>query len=168
MMHNQIDELKNDKKVIIKWLAHHNPNRNDFDDHVIYIFNHAICLGCFAFLLGATIALIIGNLFYFYILNFFSLPIIFIFFLLCWIPSIIQYLIQIIRNKPFKNRGVKFLTRVLYPIGSIIFVFKSPFWGLGISIAAGYMIIGIRKVFYKNKTLISKRKLRNQNSTPEI
>ena len=161
MMHNQIDELKNDKKVIIKWLAHHNPNRNDFDDHVIYIFNHAICLGCFAFLLGATIALIIGNLFYFYILNFFSLPIIFIFFLLCWIPSIIQYLIQIIRNKPFKNRGVKFLTRVLYPIGSIIFVFKSPFWGLGISIAAGYMIIGIRKIFYKNKTLISKRKLRN-------
>ena len=168
MMHNQKDELKNDKKVIIKWLAHHNPNRNDFDDHVIYIFNHAICLGCFAFLLGATIALIIGNLFYFYILNFFSLSIIFIFFLLCWIPSIIQYLIQIIRNKPFKNRGVKFLTRVLYPIGSIIFVFKSPFWGLGISIAAGYMIIGIRKVFYKNKTLILKRKLRNQNSTPEI
>lgn len=168
MMHDQKDELKNDKKVIINWLAHHNPNRDDFDDHVIYIFNYAVCLGCFAFLLGATIALIIGNVFYFYIINFISLPIILIFFLLCWIPSIFQYLIQIIRNKPFKNRRVKFLSRILYPIGSIIFVFKSPFWGLGISIAAGYMIIGIRKIFYKNKTLISKRKLRNQNSTPEI
>ena len=168
MMVNQKDERQNDKKVIINWLAHHNPNRIDFDDHVIYIFNHAICLGCFAFLLGATVALIIGNIFYFYIINFISLPIILMFFLLCWIPSIFQYLIQIIRNKPFKNRRVKFLCRVLYPIGSIIFVFKSPFWGLGISIAAGYMIIGIRKIFYKNKTLISKRKLRNQNSTPEI
>ena len=63
MMDNQKDERQNDKKVIINWLAHHNPNRNDFDDHVIYIFNHAVCLGCFAFLLGATVALIIGNIF---------------------------------------------------------------------------------------------------------
>ena len=102
MMDNQKDKRQNDKKVIINWLAHHNPNRNDFDDHVIYIFNHAICLGCFAFLLGATVALIIGNVFYFYIINFISLPLILMFFLLCWIPSIFQYLIQIIRNKPFK------------------------------------------------------------------
>ena len=36
-----------DKKVIVSWLAHHDPKRNDFNDHVMYIFNHAICIGCF-------------------------------------------------------------------------------------------------------------------------
>jgi len=90
--------------------------------------------------------------------------------LFCWIPSILQYSIQIAQNKPFKNRKIKFLCRFLYPIGSIILIFKTPFWGLGISIATGYMIIVVRKIFYKNKTLLSKRNLRNKeiNSAQEI
>ena len=169
-MHHQKDDLQKDKKVIVKWLAHHNPKRDDFDDHVFYIFNYAVCIGCFAFFLGATVALITCNLFYYYIVNFISLPMIFMIFFSCWIPSIFQYSIQIIRNKPLKNRKIKFFCRFLYPIGSIIFIFKSPIWGLGISIAAGYSIILIRKIFYKNKTLISRRKLKNNeiNHTQEI
>ncbi len=169
-MHNQKKEIQEEKKIIISWLAHHNPNRLDFNDHVFYLFNHAICIGCFSFGLGAIVALIFCNIFYFYIINFISLPIIFMIFLFCWIPSILQYSIQIAQNKPFKNRKIKFLCRFLYPIGSIILIFKTPFWGLCISIAAGYMIIVIRKIFYKNKTLLSKRNLRNKeiNSAQEI
>ncbi|MHA1985681.1 MAG: hypothetical protein ACW98D_03485 [Promethearchaeota archaeon] len=152
-MCSQKDDPQKDKKVIIPWLAHHDPNRNDFNDHVMYIFNHAICIGCFAFILGTTIALLLGNLFYNSIINFFSLQLILTFFFICWIPSIIQYSIQIIRKKPLKNRTIKFLSRFLYPLGSIIFIFKSPLWGFGLAIPAGYIILYIRKV--KEKSLPS-------------
>jgi len=152
-MQNQKGDPQRDKKVIISWLAHHDPKRNDFNDHVMYIFDRAICIGCSAFILGTTIALLLGNLFYNYIVNFFSLPITLTFFFICWIPSIFQYSIQIIRIKPMKNRTVKFLTRFLYPLGSIIFIFKSPFWGFGLAIPAGYFILYIRKV--KEKSLAS-------------
>ena len=149
-MEEHKDFSQKENKIIISWLAHHNPNRKDFDDHVIYIYNRAVCIGCFSFALGAIIALIFCNIFYFYIINFISLPIILSIFLTCWIPSILQYLLQIVRNKPFKNRKIKFLSRFLYPVGSIVLIFKTPFWGLGISIMAGYMIIVIRKIFYNN------------------
>ncbi|MFX1479820.1 MAG: hypothetical protein ACFFCI_17015, partial [Promethearchaeota archaeon] len=152
-MKEQKQNFRKDNKIIISWLAHHNPNRNDFDDHVIYIFNRAVCIGCFAFALGATVALIFCNIFYFFIINFISLPIIVSIFLICWLPSIVQYSIQFIRTKPLKNRKIKFLSRFLYPIGSIILIFKTPFWGLGISILAGYLIIVIRKRFYKKLKL---------------
>jgi len=152
-MHNQKVEYEKDKKLVIPWLAHHDPKRNDFDEHVIYIFSHAICLGCFAFILGTTIALILGNLFYNYITYFFSLPIILTFFFICWIPSILQYSLQILRKKPIKNRLIKFLTRFLYPLGSIIFIFKSPLWGFGLAIPAGYFILFIRKI--KEKSLFN-------------
>ena len=156
-MHNQKDALHKDKKVI-QWLAHHNPKRDDFDDHVIYIFNYAVCIGCFAFTLGATFALIIGNTFYYFIINSISFPIFLLFFFVCWIPSIFQYAIQITVKKSIKNRPVKFICRVLYPIGSILLIFKSPLWGFIISIPAGYLIIIIR--IKKNNILISQRKLR--------
>ncbi|MFW9999183.1 MAG: hypothetical protein ACFE9Q_05105 [Candidatus Hodarchaeota archaeon] len=148
-MHNEKEDIQEDKRIIINWLAHHNPNRPDFNDHVLYIFNLAICIGCFSFGLGAVLALVFCNIFYFYIINFINLPIILTIFLVCWIPSILQYSIQIMRKKAFRNRKIKFLIRFLYPIGSIILIFKTPFWGLGISIPAGYMIIVIRKIFYK-------------------
>ena len=80
-----------------------------------------------------------------------SFPIALAIFLTCWIPSIIQYSIQIMRNIPLKNRAVKFLIRFLYPVGSVIFIFSSPLWGFLISIPAGYAIILIRKK--KNKRL---------------
>ena len=150
-MLSQKDDLHKEERIIIRWLAHHNPNRDDFDDHVLYLFNYAICLGCFSFGLGLTIGLIIGNLFYFFIVNSINLSLIILIFVSCWVPSIFQYTIQIVRKKSLKNRGIKFLSRFLYPIGSIIFIFKSPLWGLGISITAGYMIIYIRK--YKEKAL---------------
>lgn len=150
-MSNQKEELQKDDKIIISWLAHHNPEREDFDDHVFYIFNYAICIGCFAFFLGVTIALILGNLFYYLIIEFISFPIILMIFFICWIPSILQYLIQIIRKKPFTNRIIKFFIRLLYPIGSIVFIFKSPIWGFAIAVPAGYFIIYIRKV--KNKAI---------------
>jgi len=156
-MKEQKQNFRKDNKIIINWLAHHNPNRKDFDEHVIYIFNRAVCIGCFAFALGAVIALILCNIFYFYIINFISLPIIISIFLICWVPSIVQYSIQIIRSKPFKNRKIKFISRFLYPIGSIILIFKTPFWGLGISILAGYLIIVIRKMFYKKLRLKKKK-----------
>ncbi|KKL77991.1 hypothetical protein LCGC14_2029300 [marine sediment metagenome] len=145
-MQNQKDE-----RITIRWLAHHNPNRDDFDDHVFYFFNYAICIGCFSFVLGVTIGLIIGNIFYEIIANVISLPIILFFFIICWIPLIFQYSIQIIRKKPQKNRTAKFFIRFLYPVGSIIFTFKSPLWGLGLSIIAGYLILYIRNL--KNRTL---------------
>lgn len=157
MMETQKEDPQTNKRIIIPWLAHHNPNRRDFNDHVLYIFNRAICIGCFSFGVGAIVALIFCNIFYFYIVNFISLPIVITIFLLCWIPSILQYSIQILRKKPFKNRKVKFLSRFLYPIGSIILIFKTPFWGLAISIAAGYMIIVIRKIFYKKRITKNKK-----------
>ena len=141
-----------DEKVIVNWLAHHNPNREDFDDHVFYIFKYAICIGCFAFLLGAIIALIVSNLFYNYIVNFISFPTLLIFFLICWLPSIVQYSIQIARKISLTNRIIKFTSRILYPIGSILLIFKSPLWGFIISVPAGYFIIIIRKI--KNKSII--------------
>lgn len=85
-MHSQKGELQKDKRIIINWLAHHDPKRDDFNDHVFYIFNYAVCIGCFAFLMGATFSLIIGNIFYYFIVNFISLPIIFLVFFLCWAP----------------------------------------------------------------------------------
>jgi len=150
-MHNQKIDSQKDMKIVISWLAHHDPKRNDFNEHIIYIFNHAICLGCFAFYLSITVALILSNLFYNYISNFLSLPLIIAFFFICWIPSIIQYSFQILRKKPFKSRIIKFLTRFLYPLGSIIFIFKSPLWGFGLAIPAGYFILYIRNK--KEKTL---------------
>lgn len=158
-MHNQKEDPQEGKKII-HWLAHHNPKREDFNDHVFYIFNYAVCIGCFAFALGAAVALIIGNVFYYYIVNFINLLIFLMIFLICWIPSIFQYAIQIITKKPLKNRTIKFICRVLYPIGSILLIFKSPLWGFLISIPAGYLIIIIRKK--KNKTLISQCNLRNK------
>ncbi|MFX1504174.1 MAG: hypothetical protein ACFFDH_24655 [Promethearchaeota archaeon] len=157
-MKEQKQNFRKDNKIIISWLAHHDPNRKDFNDHVIYIFHRAFCLGCFAFTLGAIVALIFCNIFYLFIVNSISLPIIVSFFLICWLPSIVQYSIQFKRAKPFKNRKIKFLSRFLYPIGSIILIFKTPFWGLGISILAGYLIIVIRKRFYKKLKLKKKQK----------
>ena len=145
------DDIHKDKRIIINWLAHHNPNRIDFDDHVFYIFNYAICIGCFSFFLGTVVALLLGNIFYYYIINFVSLPIIIIIFFLGWLPSIFQYLIQIIKNKPLRNRKLKFLFRFLYPVGCIIFIFKSPLWGFALSIPTGLLIVVIRKRYYKNK-----------------
>jgi hypothetical protein len=148
-MSNQKEVTVKDDKVILNWLAHHNPNRADFNDHVFYIFNHAVCIGCFAFVLGATIALILCNIFYTFIVNFISFPIIFTFFFICWIPSILQYSIQIITKKSFKNRVIKFTCRLLFPIGGIFLIFKSPLLGFIISIPAGYFIVFIRKIKIK-------------------
>jgi uncharacterized membrane protein len=150
-MHHEKDELQKDNKIIISWLAHHNPERDDFDDHVFYIFSYAVCIGCFAFALGAIMGLVLGNLFYYYIVEYINFPIILIFFVLCWIPSILQYSIQILRRKPLKNRKLKFIIRLLYPIGSIIFIFKSPLLGFLIAVPAGYLIVYIRK--FKIKTV---------------
>lgn len=150
------DDIQKDKRIIIHWLAHHNPNRIDFNDHVFYIFNYAVCIGCFSFFVGTVVALLLGNLFYYYIVNFVSLPIFHIIFLLGWLPSIFQYLIQIIINKPLKNRKLKFLFRFLYPVGSILFIFKSPLWGFAFSIPAGLLIVIIRKIYYKKKIKKSK------------
>ncbi|MFX1572496.1 MAG: hypothetical protein ACFFB0_07090 [Promethearchaeota archaeon] len=153
------DDLRKDKRIIIKWLAHHNPNRDDFNDHVFYIFNYAVCIGCFSFFLGVIIALLLGNIFYYYIINFVNFPIALTFFIFCWLPSISQYSIQIIKNKPLKNRKLKFLFRFLYPVGSILFIFKSPLWGFTLSIPAGLLIVVVRKKYYKIK--IKKRKEMN-------
>jgi len=142
---------KNENPIIIRWLAHHNQERADFRNHVLYLFNRAVCLGCSSFLLGTIVALITGNLFYSYIVQFLSFPIALTMFLICWLPSIFQYLIQIVTKKPVNNRAIKFLTRFLYPIGSIIFIFSSPIWGFLLAVPAGYGIVLIRKV--KNKSL---------------
>ena len=142
-------QQKNENAIIIRWLAHHNPNRADFNNHVLYLFNRAVCLGCFSFLLGVIVALIAGNLFYSYIVRFLSFPIALTIFLICWIPSILQYSIQFMVKKPLNNRAIKFLTRFLYPIGSIIFIFNSPLWGFLISVPAGYSIAYIRKLKIK-------------------
>ncbi|MFX1366229.1 MAG: hypothetical protein ACFFCE_07025 [Promethearchaeota archaeon] len=159
-MHHQKDVSQRDIKII-HWLAHHNPKREDFNEHVFYIFNYAVCIGCFAFALGAAFTLIVANIFYYFIVNYIDLPLFLIIFLICWIPSILQYAIQITEKKPLKNRTVKFVCRFLYPIGSILLIFKSPLWGFIIAIPAGYLIIIIRKK--KNKILISKCNLRNSD-----
>jgi hypothetical protein len=149
-MPNPKNEFQRDKRIIIKWLAHHNPEREDFNNHVLYIFNYAVCIGCLSFLLGITVGLILGNLFYSYITNVISIPFILMIFFFCWLPSLFQYSIQIIRKKPLRNRIIKFLIRFLYPLGSLIFIFKSPIWGLIVSIPAGYLIIYIRKIKIKH------------------
>ncbi|MFX1478899.1 MAG: hypothetical protein ACFFCI_12280 [Promethearchaeota archaeon] len=149
-----VDQKRNpqqNKKIIINWLAHHNPKREDFDEHVFYILKYAFCIGCFSFAISVTVALIISNLFYYYLVRFFSLPAILIIFLICWIPSILQYATQIVRKRPIRNRGLKFLIRFLYPMGSIFLIFKSPLIGFILAVPAGYLIIYIRKI--KNKTL---------------
>jgi hypothetical protein len=142
---------KKEKPIIVNWLAHHNPERDDFNNHVFYLFNRAFCIGCFSFLLGVIVALVTANLFYSYIMRLVSFPTVLAIFFICWIPSIFQYSIQIITKKPFKNRAIKFLIRFLYPIGSIIFIFNSPLWGFLLAVPAGYAIVLIRKV--KNKRL---------------
>lgn len=76
-------QQKNENRIIIRQLAHHNQERADFNNHVIYIFNRAVCLGCFSFLLGAIVALIAGNLFYSYIVRFLSFPMALTLFLIC-------------------------------------------------------------------------------------
>jgi len=144
-------QQKNENTIIIRWLAHHDPKRANFNNHVFYLFNRAVCIGCFSFLLGAIVALITGNLFYSYIVRFLSFPIALTIFLICWLPSIVQYSIQIVVKKPLNNRAIKFLTRFLYPLGSIIFIFTSPIWGFLLAVPAGYGIVLIRKV--KNKRL---------------
>jgi len=144
-------QKKKEDSIVIHWLAHHNPEREDFNHHVFYLFNYAFCIGCFSFLLGVIVALIAANLFYYSIVSFISFPVALAMFLTCWIPSIFQYLIQIKTKKPLKNRAIKFLIRFLYPIGSIIFIFNSPLWGFLLAIPAGYAIVLIRKV--KNKRL---------------
>ena len=148
---NRLMQQKNENRIIIRRLAHHNQDRADFNNHVLYLFNRAVCLGCFSFLLGAIVALITGNFFYSYIVRFLSFPMALTLFLICWLPSIFQYLIQIVAKKPLNNRTIKFLTRFLYPIGSIIFIFNSPIWGFLLAVPAGYGIVLIRKV--KNKSL---------------
>jgi uncharacterized membrane protein len=166
-MNNQNNDPKSEKRVIINWLAHHNPNRRDFNEHVIYIFNYAVCIGCFSFYLGITVALILGNLFYYYIVNFISVPLVVIIFFLCWIPSIIQYSMQYLTMKPVRNRKVKFITRFFYPIGSILFIFKSPLLGFLVSIPAGFLIIFIRKRYLKKKRRL-RHKLKNENHTKSL
>ncbi len=142
---------KNKEYKIIPWLAHHDPEREDFPNHVIILFKHAFCIGCFSFYLGVIIALIFSNLFYSFLVQYVSLSIVLTIFFLCWIPSIIQYSIQIVIKKPVKNRAIKFFIRFLYPFGSIIFIFTSPLVGFILAVPAGYAIILIRKV--KNKKL---------------
>ncbi|MHA2182128.1 MAG: hypothetical protein ACXAAH_11980, partial [Promethearchaeota archaeon] len=88
-----------------------------------------------------------------FITFFFSLPIILTVFFICWIPSLLQYSIQIIRRRPLNNRAMKFLIRFLYPLGSIIFIFKSPLLGFVIAVPAGYFIVYIRKL--KDKSLVN-------------
>ncbi len=153
-MYDQNDDPQKGNRVIIPWLTHHDPKRNDFNNHVIYIFKYAVCLGCSAFILGTILALILGNLFYSYIINSFGLGVILSIFFICWIPSIFQYSVQIMRKKPIRNRTIKFTIRFLYPIGSIILIFKSPLLGFGLAIPAGYFILYIRKL--KDKTLTIK------------
>jgi hypothetical protein len=152
MTQNQTEILPKNEKIIIRWLAHHDLQREDFENHVFYLFNYAFCIGCFSFAFGVCITLILGNLFYYQIINFLSFPIALLIFLVGWIPSIFQYAIQITRKTPLKNRMIKFLIRFIYPVGSIIFIFKIPLLGFALAIPAGYLIVIIRKI--KNKRLM--------------
>lgn len=137
------------EKKTVKWLTHHSIQEEDFNAHVIYLFHYAICIGCFSFYLSVGISLIMVNLFYSVIVRVISEQIAILIFLLCWCPSIIQYWIQYISLKPFKNKKIKFLTRFIYPIGCILLIFKTVLLGFTISIVGGYIIIFIRNRFYE-------------------
>lgn len=150
-MNNKKEVAEKNGRVIIYRFAHHNPEREDFGDHVFYFFNHALCIGCFSFLFGTVIALIISNIFYYYIAYFIDFSFIIMLFICCWIASILQYSIQILKKRALKNRIIKFTTRFLFPIGSIILIFKSPLLGFACTLIAGYLIICLRKI--KEKTL---------------
>ena len=145
-MDNEQEEIEKKEKVIIHSLAHHDPEREDFGDHVFYLFNHAFCIGCFSFLFGTVIGLILSNIFFYIIINFIDFSYILILFILCWITSIFQYSLQILRKSPLKNRLIKFSTRFIFPIGGIILIFKSPLLGFPCIFIAGYLIIYIRKI----------------------
>ena len=139
------EAIERSRRVIIQSLAHHNPEREDFGDHVFYLFNHALCIGCFSFLFGTIAGLILSNIFFYFIVNFIDFSFIMTFFILCWITSIFQYSFQILKKRPVKNRILKFSTRFVFPIGGIILIFKSPLFGLACTVLAGYLIIYIRK-----------------------
>ena len=66
-MYHHKDNPQHNNKIIIHWLAHHNPKREDFDEHVFYILKYAVCIGCLAFAISVTVALIISNLFYYHL-----------------------------------------------------------------------------------------------------
>ena len=145
-MANRNEKFEKNGRIIIQRFAHHNPERDDFGDHVFYLFHHAFCIGCSAFLLGTIVSLILGNLFYYYIVLFIDFTLIMVFFIICWMSSILQYSFQIIKQRALKNRTLKFIIRFLYPLGSIILIFKSPIIGLILAIPAGYAIVYIRKI----------------------
>lgn len=151
-MFQENEKIIKNGRIIVQSLSHHNPEREDFEDHVVYIFNYAVCIGCFAFFVGIITALILANIFYFTIVNLINLPIIFSFFVFCCSSSILQYSIQIIKKKAIKNRLLKFIIRFLFPFGSIILIFKNPILGFPLAISTGYLIIYIRKI--KNKILL--------------
>jgi hypothetical protein len=138
--------IERSRRVIIHSLAHHNPEREDFGDHVFYLFNHALCIGCFSFLFGTIIGLILSNTFFTFIVNFIDFSFIMTFFIFCWIASIFQYSFQILKKRPVKNRIIKFSTRFIFSIGGIILIFKSPLLGFACILIAGYLIIYIRKI----------------------
>ena len=148
----QEKKITKNGRIIVQSLAHHNPEREDFEDHVMYIFNYAVCIGCFAFFVGFITALIVANIFYVTIANLIGLPIILSFFVFCSSSSIFQYSIQIIKKKALKNRLLKFIMRFLFPFGSVILIFKNPILGFPLAISTGYLIIYIRKI--KNKILL--------------
>ena len=148
----QEKKITKNGRIIVQSLAHHNPEREDFEDHVMYIFNYAVCIGCFAFFVGFITALIVANIFYVTIANLIGLPIILSFFVFCSSSSIFQYSIQIIKKKALKNRLLKFIIRFLFPFGSVILIFKNPILGFPLAISTGYLIIYIRKI--KNKILL--------------
>ncbi len=151
-MIKQVKMSKNSQdRIIIKQLAHHDPNKEDFEKHVIFIFNRAVCLGCFAFYSGIIIALVLCNIFYSYIKYFLSIEVIFLIFISSWMPSIFQYLIQALKKKAIFSRKVKFFTRFLYPIGSILLIFKSMLIGFIVAIPGGLLILLVRKLYYKKK-----------------
>jgi len=151
-MFQEKKKITKNGRIIVQSLAHHNPEREDFEDHVLYIFNYAVCIGCFAFFVGIITALILANIFYFTIANLIGLPLILSFFVFCGSSSILQYFIQIIKKKALKNRLLKFIIRFLFPFGSVILIFKNPILGFPLAISTGYLIIYIRKI--KNKILL--------------
>jgi hypothetical protein len=137
--------IERSRRVIIHSLAHHSPEREDFGDHVFYLFNHALCIGCFSFLFGTIVGLILSNIFFYFIINFIDFSVIMTLFIFSWMASILQYSFQILKKTPVKNRIIKFSTRFVFPIGGIILIFKSPLLGLACTVLAGYLIIYIRK-----------------------
>ena len=133
------------ERRIVSWLAHHDPEQEDFDAHVIYIFNHAVCLGCFTQILGITVGLIVCNLISKIIFNLNNIAlVIFISFIHC-IPSILQYLIQIIYKKPLKKRILKVTSRFLIPMGMIFLIFNNMVLFLTIGLLMIFFIIFLRE-----------------------